>query len=254
MIPSLPKRNGWGGNEDLVLFQGLWIYPFMLPGILSAQQQFQAQPADIIVCSAPKTGTTWLKSLIFATMTRTSFDDSTSPLLSKMPHDVVPFMEFDHARFCTHRELGVPLLATHVPHSLLPQSIIDSGCKIVYICRDPKDTLFRYIISLPGASYYGPYWDHVLGYWKASLEHPERFLFFKYEELMEDTVLYVTKLATFIGHPFSSEEQRKGMPEKIVEMCSFDHLSNLEANKSGIHRDGMIENKLYFGKGWLGTG
>ncbi|XVE54660.1 hypothetical protein DITRI_Ditri03aG0100000 [Diplodiscus trichospermus] len=30
-------------------------------------------------------------------MTRTSFDDSTSPLLSKMPHDCVPLVELDLA-------------------------------------------------------------------------------------------------------------------------------------------------------------
>ncbi|KAG4116782.1 hypothetical protein ERO13_D12G189200v2 [Gossypium hirsutum] len=104
-----------------------------------------------------------------------------------------------------------------------------------------------------GVSWYGPYWDHVLGYWKAKLEHPDKFMFLKYEEMNEDTVLYLKKLAEFMGYPFSSEEQQKGVPEKIVKMCSFENLSNLEVNKSGKHREGQgnlgIENKIYFRKG-----
>ena len=28
-----------------------------------------------------------------------------------------------------------------------------------------------------GVSYFGPYWDHVLGYWRASLEYFEKIFF-----------------------------------------------------------------------------
>ncbi|KAK8265975.1 hypothetical protein V6Z11_D12G211600 [Gossypium hirsutum] len=197
------------------------------------QQQFQAQPTDIMLCSAPRTGTAWLKSLTFATITRTSYDASTTPLLFKMPHDVVPFMELFKNHFSANRHLGIPLLATHAPYSFLPTTIMDSGCKIIYICRDPKDTFVsmyhiftRYAKSqntqpieldeafelfCEGVSWYGSYWDHVLGYWKASLEHPDKFMFLKYEEMNEDTVLYLKKLAEFMGCPFSLEEQQKGV-------------------------------------------
>ena len=39
------------------------------------------------------------------------------------------------------------VLATHLPYSLLPSSVISeerSGCRIVYIFRDPKDSLVSY--------------------------------------------------------------------------------------------------------------
>ncbi|KAE8661735.1 hypothetical protein F3Y22_tig00113724pilonHSYRG00117 [Hibiscus syriacus] len=216
-----------------------------------------------MLCSFPKTGTTRLISLIFSIVSRTSFDDSTSPLLSKTPHEIVPFMEVDHDHFSTHRDLGIPVLSTHVPYASLPTSITDSGCKIVYICRDPKDTFVSFYhfnvqiqtsqnkdtfvsfyhfnvqiqtsqntrAQLPdlneafelfceGVSVYGPYWDHVL--------------------------------AEFIRYPFSSEEHRKGVAEKIVKMCSFENLSNLKANKSEkVVADG-VQNKMYFRKGKVG--
>ncbi|XVE54659.1 hypothetical protein DITRI_Ditri03aG0099900 [Diplodiscus trichospermus] len=73
--------------------------------------------------------------------------------------------------------------------------------------------------------------------------------------MREDTVLQVKKLAKFMGYPFSTEEEEKGLVEKIVKMCSFESLSKLEVNKSGKHREGtsmVIENKIYFRKGKVG--
>ncbi|GMJ00081.1 sulfotransferase 16, CORONATINE INDUCED-7, SULFOTRANSFERASE 16, ARABIDOPSIS SULFOTRANSFERASE 5A [Hibiscus trionum] len=272
MISTLPKRKSWGIPEDYFQYQGFWLHPTYLKGVVSAQQQFQAQSTDIMLCNLPKTGTTWLKSLIFAIVTRASFDDSTSPLLSKLPHEVVPFMELYHADFPTYRDHGVPVLATHVPYSSLPRSILDSGCKIVYVCRNPKDSfvsLYHFNTTIltsmnlqpldlyeafemfcEGVSVYGPYWDHVLGYWKASLEHPDKILFLQYEEMKDDNVLYVKKLAEFIGYPFTSDEHRTEVPEKIVKMCSFENLSNLEVNRS--EKGGMIQNNMYFRKGKVG--
>lgn len=75
--------------------------------------------------------------------------------------------------------------------------------------------------------------DHVLGYWKQSLDKPESLLFLKYEELTKDTLFYVRKLAEFMGKPFSRDE---GLPERIVKLCSFDNLSNLEVIKNGQDR------------------
>ncbi|MBA0747059.1 hypothetical protein Gogos_009526, partial [Gossypium gossypioides] len=107
-----------------------------------------------------------------------------------------------------------------------------------------------------GVSMYGSYWDHVLGYWKASLERPDKLMFLKYEDLVEDTVLYLKKTAEFMGYPFSSEEQQQGVPENIVQMCSFENLSGLEVNKIGKHREGQgnleFENNIYFRKGKVG--
>ncbi|XP_038997215.1 flavonol sulfotransferase-like isoform X2 [Hibiscus syriacus] len=277
MISTLPKGNCWGIYKYLCQYQGFWLHPSFLRGVVSAQQQFQAQPTDIILCSVPKAGTTWLKSLTFATITRTSYNDSTTPLLFKVPHDIVPFMELHHAQFFTNRDRGIPLLSTHVPYSSLPRSIIESGCKIVYICRDPKDSfvsLYHFIARIlisrnaqplglyeafelfcEGESFYGPYWDHVLGYWKASVEHPGRILFLKYEDMSDDTEFYVKKIAEFVGYPFSSEEQKNGVIERIVKMSSFEKLSNLEVNKTGVYgtpKTGFVENNTYFRKGKVG--
>ncbi|TYJ38748.1 hypothetical protein E1A91_A04G014000v1 [Gossypium mustelinum] len=202
MISTLPKKKCLGFPKDQYQYQGFWFASPFLQGAFS-----------------PRTGTAWLKSLTFATITRTSYNDSTTPLLSKMPHDVVPFMEFDHAQFSTNRHLGIPLLATHLPYSLLPRSIIDSGCKLIYICRDPKDTFVS--------------WYHFFaGYCKSQNTQPIQ-----------------------LDEAFR-RNNNKGVPENIVQMCSFENLSGLEVNKTGKHCEGQgnlgFENNIFFRKEKLG--
>uniref|UniRef100_A0A2K1YFQ3 Sulfotransferase n=1 Tax=Populus trichocarpa TaxID=3694 RepID=A0A2K1YFQ3_POPTR len=233
---TLPKVKGLRGN-DYYLYQGFWYSSFFLEGLMSVQEHFNPQSTDIFLTSSPKTGTTWLKALAFAILTRSRLSGSTtSSLLTKMPHDCVPFLEYHLAQNPSNRDLAIPLLSTHVPYSCLPKSIISSSCKIIYICRDAKDA-FAFEMFCNGISVLGPYWDHVLGYWRARFEFPEKILFLTYEEMKIDTAAHVKKLAEFMGCSFTFEEEEEGEVQKIISMCSFEKLSNFEVNKNGKHRE-----------------
>ena len=72
-----------------------------------------------------------------------------------------------------------------------------------------------------GVSPFGPYWDHLLGYWKVSMNSPEKVLFLKYEELKINTLFYVKKMAEFMGYSFSLDEEVKSMVQKIVDLASL---------------------------------
>ncbi|XP_022741784.1 flavonol 4'-sulfotransferase-like [Durio zibethinus] len=99
-------------------------------------------------------------------------------------------------------------------------------------------------------SLFGPCWDHVIGHCKASLERPEKVMFLKYEDLLKDSVVYVKKLAGFMGYPFSLEEEETGAMERIVNLCRFENLTNLEVNNTGVqHLGQVINNKDFFRKG-----
>ena len=102
-----------------------------------------------------------------------------------------------------------------------------------------------------GAMGFGPFWKHMLGYWKESLERPHKVLFMKYEDTKEDTVFQLKRLANFLGVPFSVEEERKGMIEEISRLCSFENMKNLEVNQSG-RSIRYFENKDLFRKGVVG--
>ncbi|EOY09658.1 Flavonol 3-sulfotransferase, putative [Theobroma cacao] len=255
IISTLPSENGWKVFQQLCFYQCFWCFPLHLEGAMYARHHFKAQPTDVLLCSAPKTGTPWLKALSVAIVTRNSAaDNANNLLLNKVPHECIMFLEKDFIKNPTDQERLLRLVATHLPYAALPKSILDAGCKIVYICRDPKDAFVSLWHFARGRSNFGPYWDHVLGYWKASQESPEKVLFMNYEDLLGDTINQVKRLAEFLGHPFSTEEEKQGAVEKVISLCSLENLSNLEINKTGKYGDAekAIENTVYFRKGEVG--
>ncbi|KAM4133647.1 hypothetical protein ACJW30_01G346300 [Castanea mollissima] len=253
IISSVPGKKG-AAVTDLYQDEGFWCPLARLEGTLRAQRHFKPQPNQVILSSFPKSGTTWLKALIFAIMTKSHVNEPTNPLLTRLSHECVPFIEFDFRSISPKLNLDLPLVATHISYTSLLKSIIDSGCKIVYLCKDPKDVLMstwhfiRKVLvneevsaveDMPledafeffcqGLSFCGPYWDHLLG-----------ILFLKYEDLKNETVYWVKKIARFIGYPFSLEEEDKGVVQKIIDLCSFENMSSLEVSKSGMIWKGKV--------------
>nr|XP_043608762.1 cytosolic sulfotransferase 12-like [Erigeron canadensis] len=281
LISSLPKEKGWV-TTTLYKYQGFWHSTKQLEGLLSCQKHFEAQDTDILLITTPKSGTTWLKAILFALVNRNTFpltqlaaDDH--PLLSNNPHTLVPFLELelyadnnipDLSTFASPR-----LFSTHLPYVSLPNSIVRSSQgKLVYLCRNPKDTFislwaFTNKMRLEemgsnsleevfekfcrGVSLYGPFWDHVLGYWEESLKNPKKVFFLKYEEMIEQPKLHLKKLADFLGCSFSSKDEKQVTIERILEICSFDNLSNVEVNKEGKLPIGVNCN-TFFRKGKVG--
>ncbi|XP_050221185.1 cytosolic sulfotransferase 15-like [Mercurialis annua] len=283
LLNSLPKAKGWV-DAGLSLYHHFWCPSIILGNVISFERHFQAQEHDIILASMPKTGTTWLKSLIFSIVNRSRYSFSNTPLLTSSPHQLVPFLELtlfankDHLPADLSTIPSPRLFATHIPYPALPETIKHSSdCRIVYICRNPFDSVVSawhffsqsmieegkanssfsideiFDLSFKGLSAYGPFWDHVLAYWNESLANPEKVLFLKYEDLKEDAVSHLKRLAEFIGHPFSQEEESQGTIEEIIRVCSLKNLKELEVNKNGKFMP-SFENKLFFRKGEVGEG
>ncbi|GFZ12181.1 sulfotransferase 2B [Actinidia rufa] len=245
MIRTLPKGRGWM-TKEIVLYQGCWLpLNWGLEGVLFVQNHFKVRPTDIFLAAFMKCGSTWVRTLIY----------SIAANLEALP---------------------LPrLFATHMPYGLFSKSVTSCGCKFVYIWRDPKDVLvskWHFMnqiksknlppLSLPeafelfceGVSEYGPFWDHVFGYWKASQESPHNILFLKYEDMQRESPQFTLRYwRSSWRFPFSPKE--KGVVKKIVELCSFKNLSNLEVNKIGVERftdEVVIENHNFFRKSQIG--
>ncbi|CAA2973578.1 cytosolic sulfotransferase 15-like [Olea europaea var. sylvestris] len=277
ILSSLPTEKGWR-TPNLYLFQGFWCQPKEIQAIISVQNHYKAKDSDVIVATIPKSGTTWLKALCFAIVNREKFDyQKNHPLLTSNPHELVLFLEYKlyaNNQIPDLSTLPTPrLFATHMPLGALPESVRESDSKVVYLCRNPFDTfvsIWHYLCKIRpeslgplsleeafdmycrGVIGYGPYWDHMLGYWRESIEKPHKVLFLKYEEMKEDTTLYMKKLAEFLGFPFSLEEEKYGVIEEISKLCSFEHLKELEVNKKGKGAIAHFENKNLFRKGEVG--
>ncbi|KAF4375536.1 hypothetical protein G4B88_022183 [Cannabis sativa] len=80
---------------------------------------------------------------------------------------------------------------------------------------------------------------------------PYKILFLKYEELKKDDVFFIKKIADSLGFPFSKEEEHCGVPQRIVQLCSFENLKNMDVNKTGKRPIGM-SNSSFFRKDEIG--
>ncbi|WVZ92195.1 hypothetical protein U9M48_038279 [Paspalum notatum var. saurae] len=285
LTSTLPRREGWW--KPFFLFQGCWLTPEALESATVVQAEFRPRADDVILATYPKCGTTWLKALAFtvANRSRHAVTAHDHPVLARHPQDLVPFLELPYRQLhplhpvAELEALPSPrLLCTHLPRASLPPrpggAAAKLGCRVVYLCRDPKDVLvstWHYMNNVPGGfhidlhtafeffchgvSLYGPFWDHCRGYWKESLEQPERVLFLKYDEMMAHPTEHVGTLAEFLGVPFTEEEESGCVAEEVVRLCSFDNLKNLPVNATGVSdRIGGLpmKNSSYFRAGKVG--
>ncbi|XAR51617.1 hypothetical protein NMG60_11006294 [Bertholletia excelsa] len=265
-------------HMELCRYDDVWHCRDFLAAALAARSEFEARNNDIILASSMKTGTTWLKALIpsiIAVSDSGAGDDSSDPLINHHPNELMPSLEVQvFAENSTYNLAdGISsqqrLFRTHVPYEMLPESVKTSGCKIVYVTRNPKDvvvSLWHFMnernkaLDLPltpleeifenfcrGVHLFGPFHDHVLRYWKESVKRPEKILFLKYEEMKRDPAGEVKKLAKFLGRNLEREEV-----EKVLWRCSLERLKNLEVNKNGDEPWVKIPKKAYFRLGVAG--
>ncbi|XP_004962267.1 cytosolic sulfotransferase 18 [Setaria italica] len=275
----IQEEGGLFSSIPMVQHQNFWLSPKLLESIELVQEQFVPRADDIILATFPKCGTTWLKALTFAITNRSRHALAHDhPLLTRHPQDAVPFLELPDRQIHPVADLeAIPsprLLATHIPFSLLPASVTAAGSRVVYMCREPKDVFvskwhfenrvseklfvdlgLAFHLFCEGVSVLGPVWNHYLEYWNESKARPDKVLFLKYEEMMADPVKEVKRLAEFIGAPFTDAEERSGVVDEVVRLCSFEHLTSLEVNSTGVaDRIGgfPMENSTYFRRGKVG--
>ncbi|CAN0896896.1 Cytosolic sulfotransferase 5 [Linum grandiflorum] len=278
-------------KEEKVLFwdafemcqiDGFWYAGITLGAINAFRANFKPSRDDVVIlASARKTGTTWLKALSHSILFREEEDDS---LAIMNPHGCVP--TFESTLYLDHKsnpciDPDRRLYHTHIPYSYLPESITskqktNESCKLVYITRDPKDTLIsqwhfynkifgrddhqggpfpleKAVDSFcSGVMPFGPYWDHVLEYWEESKKSPDKVMFLKYEDLRLNPKPHVRKLAAFLGRPFVEDEE----VEKVIWRSSFDRLKDLDINKTGkppqAHWIPSLRNSHFFRRGEVG--
>ncbi|OUZ99510.1 Sulfotransferase domain [Macleaya cordata] len=108
---------------------------------MAFQGNFQALDTDLIIATAPRSGTLWLKSLAFATVNRTCYGTYSKqnhhhPLLTTSAHDLVPFLEYK-------QHYGANCLPpddfTNSLSSLLPGFYLHMS--LTLLCLNPSRTL-----------------------------------------------------------------------------------------------------------------
>ncbi|KAK6913405.1 Sulfotransferase domain [Dillenia turbinata] len=91
-----------------------------------------------------------------------------------------------------------------------------SSTRVGYHKRDA----FKSFCDCEGGYLFRPFHDHVLEFWKGSLNMPDNILFLKYEDTKRDPRGQVKKLASFLGKPIEDKEM-------VYQILIWDQKNNL---------------------------
>eukprot|EP00058_Branchiostoma_floridae_P003224 XP_002588712.1 hypothetical protein BRAFLDRAFT_238297 [Branchiostoma floridae] len=227
---------------------------------LELLKTFDIRDDDIMLITYPKAGTYWLHQIVKQILAEQGVKDE--KYLGNTPN----LLEFTLPLTGPLAEMiktapSPRVLATHVPVEFLPPGLLGSRAKIVVLMRNPKDTavsMFHFaqtstVLQTPetwdsfaqqflaGDCPWGPFYDHVLGYWKLKDQH--NILFLKYEDMKKDLPAEVKKLCFFLGRPLTDETV-----QAVVGATQFDSMKKTFGEKGQRNtRKGVIGDwKNYF--------
>ncbi|KAG5211488.1 hypothetical protein JEQ12_013917 [Ovis aries] len=210
-------------------------------------QGFEAQSDDLLICTYPKSGTTWIQEIV--DLIEQSGDvDKCQRAAIQHRH---PFLEWARppqpSGVEKARAMPRPrVLRTHLPAQLLPPSFWESNCKFLYVARNAKDCLVSYYHfqrmnrTLPdpgtwdqyfetfisGKVAWGSWFEHVRGWWE--LRNNVRMLFLFYEDIKRDPKQEIQKVMKFM------EKNLDGaVLDTIVQETTFEKMkANPMTNRS----------------------
>lgn len=246
--------------------------PFNPQVVAWTRKNWKPQPEDVLVASFPKTGTTWTREIVRSILYKDSPLDYKK---GKVCED--PFLAYLEAGSSKKYEivdkfgLDRRVWGTHLPSELLNMdNILESGAKVIYVMRNPKDTLVSskpFFEKMPFMKYpeikkYFPddmneyvkafvggklpiymkdneWYPHHIKSWMKFKDNPNiHFVFF--EDLKLNPNAEIKKIADHLGVIMTDVELNK-----IVEMTSFNKMKSSAAN--------MLKELNFFRKGEVGN-
>ncbi|XP_056410624.1 sulfotransferase 1C4-like [Hyla sarda] len=152
------------------------------------------------------------------------------------------------------------ILKSHLPVHLVPPSFWRHHCKVIYVARNPRDTVTSYYYFdqmllfhpdpnpwegylerfMRGDVGWGSWYDHVKGFWE--MKEKLNVLYIYFEDLKKTPLQEIQKVANFLG---------KNLPDetlgRIVRLSSFENMrANPMANYSDFPREILDQSKAGF--------
>nr|XP_010990179.2 sulfotransferase 1C2 isoform X1 [Camelus dromedarius]XP_031296872.1 sulfotransferase 1C2 isoform X1 [Camelus dromedarius] len=224
-------------------------------------QGFEAKPDDLVICTYPKSGTTWIQEIVDMIEQNGDVEKCQRATIQHRH----PFLEWARppqpSGVEQAREMPSPrVLRTHLPTQLLPRSFWETRCKFLYVARNAKDCTVSYYhfqrmnqtlpdpgpweeyleTFLSGKVGWGSWFEHVKGWWE--VRHRYQILFLFYEDLKrvsqghsgkeplqtQDPKREIQKVVQFLGKRVDGP-----VLDRIVQETSFEKMkANPMTNRS----------------------
>ncbi|EEC03565.1 sulfotransferase, putative, partial [Ixodes scapularis] len=231
----LPRDENYAPNLYLYNYRG-YVFPAMVIKSLPKVQTLKARPDDVFVVSFPKTGTTWVQEIVYLISTNLDFRSAAARNLEQR----FPFLEYCYPGVSSIEKLpNARLIKSHLPHSLLPESVHTENPKsqVIHCCLGITNGMLKAFrlaytcqtdcayncelinwTKLFCAVAYGPIWKHYLEWWEH--RNDPNVLVVSYEELHKDVCNVIQRIALFLERPLRDDEVNA-----IAEHCRFTSMA-----------------------------
>ena len=156
------------------------------------------------------------------------------------------------------------VIKSHLTFELLPPKLLDT-CKVVYVCRNPKDTIVSFYkmhemitpemgdtpfedfanLAKDGKTLYGSYWEHLKSGW-ARRSHPNmKFIWF--EDMKKDVPGNIKDIGQFLGYHLTKEQ--------VDTLCHSTNIDTMRSTSKNLGRDEKEREfaEKFFRKGKVGN-
>jgi hypothetical protein len=204
-------------------------------GMMPAGRNLSIFPDDVFLTSYPRSGNTWTRFLI------ANLINHESPTSFVNIEERVPEIHLFPDSWLVKRPR---------PRILKSHEYFDPRYpRVIYIVRDPRDvavSLYHYCIKrgdisercsvdafiprfVAGEFFFAATWgEHVTSWISTRANMGQRFLLLKYEDILEDAVRELEKIANFLQCVTD-----RSMYIRAAELSSAREMRNLEAKQSG---------------------
>ncbi|CAL1537993.1 unnamed protein product [Lymnaea stagnalis] len=230
----------YGRKPQLFRYRG-FVYPDFVVNDVKSIHQFDVREDDIWVVSFPKSGTTWVQEIVYLVNNGADFESAGAATIEER----FPYFEWIVPGLKSIEKMPSPrLIKSHLPLTMLPNQMKDKKPKIIYIARNPKDTVVSYYyfltkfviednifngtfdeycqLFIDDFVHYGPWWKHVKEAWER--REQDNILVLFYEDLQENIHKAVWDIAGFLNKPITEAQVND-----IVKYCSFETMRNNKA-------------------------
>lgn len=248
-------------------YRGIVIAPFQsVQWISDMKSKVSVRPDDIWIVTYPKSGTTWTQQIV-RLMKGGGTCDGTK--INYAAPWVEAFNTLPDANYDYHVDIecmaSPRAFKSHMPYDLMPCGPPeDSPGRYIYVARNPKDVAtslyFQYLgikyfenyswnkifdMFMEGNVFFGNYFDHVLSWW--AHRDDDNILFMKYEDMKQDLMASIQKIAEFIQCDISQD-----VLENVAKKTTFESMKEDPSVTSLTHDSRDPDAPPFYRKGLVG--